>query len=189
MASAYIGDRGILRQQVEKIKKKISFSVNQFDRSTLENQPAKSISGNDVDGTIKPSATDADNLKDVSTLDEIVNVESIIGVQDNSRLTGELTKTANQSKSKEELIDQFIENAPRIIRSKSDFFDPDEIAKSSQKDNEQIVSETLAQIYHKQGKTDKAIKIYRKLTVTNPEKSSYFAALIEKIISEQNLNT
>jgi tetratricopeptide (TPR) repeat protein len=92
------------------------------------------------------------------------------------------------TKTNEELIDQFIQNSPRISRSPDDFFDPDIAAKNSAIDKEDIVSETLAQIYYKQGKLDKAIKIYKKLSSAIPEKSSYFAVLIKKIKQEQNLN-
>ncbi len=92
-------------------------------------------------------------------------------------------------KSKEELIDQFIENSPRISRSRSDFYKPVDYARSSAIDKDDIVSETLANIHYRQGNLEKAIKIYEKLSLKNPEKSTYFAGLIEKIKSEQNLNT
>lgn len=90
--------------------------------------------------------------------------------------------------SKEELIDKFIENEPRISRSKGDFYDPVDYARSSAIDNNKIVSETLAKIHYSQGHYEKAIKIYEILSLKNPEKSSYFAGLIEKIKSEHNLN-
>lgn len=46
-------------------------------------------------------------------------------------------------------------------------------------------TEPLAQIYLDQGYKDKAKEIYSKLGLRNPEKSVYFATLIEKIDSEQ----
>nr|NQU91914.1 hypothetical protein [Bacteroidota bacterium] len=88
-------------------------------------------------------------------------------------------------KTKQEIIDQFIENAPRITRSKSDFFKPIDYARRSAEDREEIVSETLAAIYARQGNIVKAIKIYEKLSLKYPEKSSYFAGLIEKIKSDK----
>ncbi len=44
-------------------------------------------------------------------------------------------------------------------------------------------SEALASILAKQGKTDKAIDMYKKLSLRNPEKSAYFANLINELKS------
>jgi len=82
-----------------------------------------------------------------------------------------------------ELIDKFIKEEPKIV-PKPTFFDPVDSAKHSLMDNESVVSETLAEIYYKQGNLLKAIKIYKKLSLVNPQKSSYFAAQIEKIRKE-----
>jgi len=45
------------------------------------------------------------------------------------------------------------------------------------------VSETLAEIYVAQEHPELAIEIYRKLSLDNPEKSAYFASLIDKLKS------
>lgn len=68
-----------------------------------------------------------------------------------------------------------------IDRPKVDFFSPENIAKASLTDNEDFITETLADIYKKQGNFKKAISTYKKLSLKFPEKSNYFARLIEEL--------
>lgn len=46
---------------------------------------------------------------------------------------------------------------------------------------EEVLTETMAEVYLRQGKYQKAIETYQKLSLLNPSKSAYFAALIDKI--------
>jgi len=83
---------------------------------------------------------------------------------------------------KEELIEKFIKTEPRISKpAKAEFFSPIIMAKKSVEDSDDIVSETLAKIYAEQGNPSRAIRIYQKLSLLNPDKSGYFAALIQKL--------
>jgi hypothetical protein len=45
----------------------------------------------------------------------------------------------------------------------------------------EIVTEAMASVLEQQGKTAKAIELYRKLSLLHPEKSLYFAAQIERL--------
>lgn len=92
-------------------------------------------------------------------------------------------KDAN-GKTKQQLIDEFILKEPGIGRAGKEFFDPIVAAKESVVDQENIVSETLAQIYIDQQHFEKAIHVYEKLSLKFPEKSTYFAGLIEKTKKE-----
>ena len=83
--------------------------------------------------------------------------------------------------SRKELIDKFILENPSISRPKAEFYNPISVAQNSIIDQENIVSETLAKIYEKQGYIEKAISIYEKLRLHYPEKSRYFAAQIERL--------
>ncbi|MEN8224578.1 MAG: hypothetical protein ABFS05_04385 [Bacteroidota bacterium] len=99
-------------------------------------------------------------------------------------ITGEKETPPEEESSKEELIDRFIRDEPSITRAKADFFDPVKVARSSKQEQEGMVSETLARIHVQQGNMEKAIEIYRKLSLNFPEKSAYFAAQIKKISTE-----
>ena len=81
------------------------------------------------------------------------------------------------------LIDKIIENSPGQIKIKDDqkFYSPEQNAKESLLENEHLVSETLAKIYALQGSVNKAVRAYEILSLKFPQKSAYFASLIQKL--------
>lgn len=85
------------------------------------------------------------------------------------------------SSNGEELIERFIKEEPRIQVKKSGFFNPVNMAKKSVQESDEFITETLARIYAKQGNIPKAIRAYQKLSLKFPEKTAYFAALIEEL--------
>jgi hypothetical protein len=89
----------------------------------------------------------------------------------------------------EQLIERFIQEEPRIKPTKTSFYNPVNMAKKSVQESDDFVTETLARIYAKQGNYPKAIRTYQKLSLKYPEKSTYFAALIEELKRTPNKNT
>lgn len=61
-----------------------------------------------------------------------------------------------------------------------------EMAVNSITKEDDLASESLAEIMLKQGKYDKAIDMYRKLSLRNPQKSTYFARKIDDIQKEKS---
>lgn len=80
------------------------------------------------------------------------------------------------------IIDSFIKNSPGINRPEDkDYSKEVDLASQSVKETYELVSETMAELYFKQGHTKKAIKIYEKLILIYPEKITYFAARISEL--------
>lgn len=88
----------------------------------------------------------------------------------------ELTRNENE---KDKAIENFLAKAQEIgpIQPK----DSNQQSPPTLQSELDLVSETLAQIFVKQGNFQKAIEIYTKLTLKYPEKRDYFAALIKKL--------
>jgi hypothetical protein len=80
-----------------------------------------------------------------------------------------------------DLIDKFLDSNPRIISSPEAEEEQEDISIQSVTEDEGLITDTLAQIYIKQGFYSKAIFAYEKLSLKFPEKSRYFASQIEKI--------
>lgn len=99
---------------------------------------------------------------------------------DNKRLN-EIRERERKEKTGK-IIDRFIEKQPSIKPAEDDeVFNPERVAKLGVVEDEEFVSETLADIYRKQGNVSKAKKIYNKLMLKYPEKKSYFARRIEEL--------
>ena len=86
-----------------------------------------------------------------------------------------------------DIIEKFIREEPRITPSRSAFYSPVNMAKQSILEHNDLVSETLAKIYGQQGNYEKAISAYEKLSLLHPEKSTFFAALIQELKQKQKL--
>ena len=81
-------------------------------------------------------------------------------------------------------IDRFLkEGGHRIVAEEGEVVEEVRTEAELSGDDD-LVTEDLAEIYLAQGLCDEAIAIYRKLSLLNPEKSVYFASLIDKIANK-----
>lgn len=91
------------------------------------------------------------------------------------------TKPAAANEETKALIDRFIlQHAPPTPK-KVEFFTPQQAAKRSLEDHADMVTETLAGIYVKQGNTAKAIAAYERLAAKHPERRAYFLELARSL--------
>lgn len=79
------------------------------------------------------------------------------------------------------IIEKFIQNEPQINRGKAVEYAAGNMAKESLEEDVNLVTETMAKLYVKQGKLDKARKAYKKLIELYPEKSVYFAGQLKNL--------
>ncbi|MCX6186393.1 MAG: hypothetical protein NTU43_05255, partial [Bacteroidetes bacterium] len=99
------------------------------------------------------------------------------------------SKTIIENELKESIIDKFIRENPNISRPKAEFYNPSNMAKMSAEEDDDLVSETLANVYAGQGLFKKAISTYEKLGLIYPHKMSYFAALINQLKTTHKIDS
>ncbi len=91
----------------------------------------------------------------------------------------------------EQPLDRFISEKPSLLKSgkSSPAVTEEQHATdiSSVFDDPDFYTETLAGIYSQQGFYKRAIEIYAKLILLYPEKSSYFATLVQELRSKHNI--
>lgn len=87
------------------------------------------------------------------------------------------------------LLDNFIKNRPRIPKIRTDIDRTEVYQPNDSGPGSKLVSESLANLHLKQGRPEKAIEILDILRLQNPEKMTYFAALIEKIKKEHSIDS
>ncbi|QXP71219.1 hypothetical protein H0I29_03785 [Polaribacter sp. R2A056_3_33] len=87
--------------------------------------------------------------------------------------------TIEKPTAKEDLINTFIENNPKIKPLAKDKIVAVPVAKNSQ--DSSLMTETLAKVYLEQKKYENAMQAYRILSLKYPEKSGFFADQIKRI--------
>lgn len=118
---------------------------------------------------------------------EVDRAKAKKGKERESEYQAAIEKIEDRKQKNKAIIDKIIETNPGLIRNKEEpkFFAPDLKAKESLLENEHLVTETLARIYALQGSVNKAVRAYEILSLKYPQKSAYFASLIQKLKNNQ----
>jgi len=110
-------------------------------------------------------------------------VSYLLETEDENETTGEQNSPAMKG---QDLIDNFINNDTGKIKLKEQPEYVPEIDDNEKKESdENYFTETLAQIYIKQGRYSKALEIIKRLNLNYPKKNAYFAdqiRFLEKLI-------
>ena len=101
-----------------------------------------------------------------------------------SRFLTDIDRGTTDDNPERAIIEKFISEDRKITPTKKTFFSPTQMGKMSLMEDESFVTETLANIYERQGDYKKAAVAYKNLGLKYPEKRRYFAAL-QKRAEEQ----
>ena len=83
--------------------------------------------------------------------------------------------------TEDEELKKFVEQNKKQMESNEAGADIEKQVAESIQNTENILSETMAKVYAKQGLTEEAIKIYHKLSLKYPEKRRFFAEKIDEL--------
>jgi len=86
------------------------------------------------------------------------------------------------------LAEQLQQNIPKIKFNPEKHNAEINLAELGEIEDIEFISETLAMVYAEQGYVGKAVQMIKKLMYQNPEKNTYFAALIENVKNSVNPN-
>ncbi len=109
--------------------------------------------------------------------------EETMLVRENDQMNTDATADQEQHRSADltlEVIDRFLAEEPKRMVPREGIPEGDISADSVEEDDD-MISEELAEIYRTQGLTERAKAIYTKLSLLYPEKSVYFAEIIDRI--------
>ncbi len=161
-----------------------------FKVSTHEEEKQPSIhaggAGTSQKETIKPGDKKPDGDKREVKLPEKLSYLDwvrFIGTRPAEGLGAKPQRTDLKKRKKMALIDRFLNQQPKIKPSKDYASEPLPEVQASLQENKMLMTETLADLYVKQGKYKKAIQAFEILKLKYPEKNRYFAMRILEVKS------
>lgn len=177
-AALHIPDRSVLFKMVEGCNYEIQ-------RTTVEQDKAESDGDTDrtrslIDNFLKNNSTTDENVpgrRKLTVADATTDYAAFLLDLEDASPGKEANAPDNQRAQRDsELIDEFIENKPgRIVLQDTPEYMPEPEDTKEETAEEDYFTETLAKIYIKQGRYEKAIEIIRKLHLLYPKKNRYFA--------------
>ena len=187
--AAYAADRSRLREWIDYLEYAVTVQETGMtdgrDDTTITKESAEVLKLKLLEEQIKASLKEIELKK--SQLQDLLDQKKTM-TESRVNETGDNSDEPKGKKMrplpKDDLLEEFIQQVGNQGFKKATFFSPEDSARKSIEENEGIVSETLARLIAAQGKKEKAIEIYQKLMLKNPQKSSYFAAQIEKLRKE-----
>ncbi len=178
-------------------REKLYYLIHQWDqpdeKDTIETPAHQSSDVNTADNNLTPTSYVLTDLKQANSNDNIEHFTQWLELIDQRKpVAHQEAGEEKQQFQRQDLIDRFIEQDPTITPLKQ--VPPPTSAKHEKKEKQQekepeFVTEVLARIYVKQHKYNKAINIYKKLSLKYPEKSVYFAGqleIVEKLINKKD---
>ncbi len=147
-------------EEQEEIKKEIE------ERGDIEQELTKDEVKENISFTSWLKSVDYRNKEDK----EAEKTEEVKSTQKYQKRLMKLIKSRQEQKRKDEELETAVKKEKA-----------NELATLSIQENDEIISETLAKILIIQGKYDKAIEMYQRLSLKFPEKSTFFASEIDNI--------
>lgn len=192
-AAAFVPDRRVLFRMVEGRNYEVPAASGDVTSQPEEDGVADRTQSL-IDGYLKSRLPEEKGRRPKAAPDPTKDYLPFLMAMDDVDASGEPTP---QNQRNFELIDDYIEHKPeRIVLPDVVEYVPEAPIVEDGQDadgDEDFFTETLAKIYVKQGRYEKAIEIIRKLSVNYPKKNSYFADQIrflqKLIINNQNKPT
>jgi hypothetical protein len=154
--------------------KDLSIEIAQENESPAENKKTSASKSTKSKNVRKKSSAKKPSVDSVSTIKEKTESKEVQTAQEES------------ISAPDDLIESFIKAEPHIKPKKDLPPVIEDISVPSIAENEEFITETLADIYIKQGLLEKAIAAYEKLSLKFPEKNTYFANLIDELKKQLN---
>lgn len=172
--------------EIDDTSVEIEFSQNQaieFQEEEPVSIPSKDAQTTEIIEKNTPTDPKLLEIDESKTIDQkdAADFESDTPTTENADDTDDLEINSFEFNQKT-IIERFIEENPAFAPRK--IIPPEEnpdISINSIKEDDDLASETLANIFEMQKLYDKAIDVYKKLILKFPEKSAYFASRIETL--------